>query len=276
MKGNSKNSFKRVRSRSWFFTWNNPDENYLAQLHNSFSDLEFVFQMEKGENGTKHLQGVVRYTNPRDSWPQINNTIHWERCRNWRSAVKYCSKVETRIDGPWTNIDKLKFRATIRDPLMNKNLYIYQQKILSLIKQPPSERQVHWYWESIGCTGKSSLAKHIALNYNCVLLNGCSKDCFYALKTYNETKDIHVVIFDLTRNQENRVSYTCLEAVKNGCFFSGKYESSQCMINIPHVIVFSNFKPDENKMSEDRWDIHYISTKRMVTRSAETRRELRS
>lgn len=250
----------RIRSRAWFFTLDNGDENMVAQLCDSFNDIEYVFQLERGSSGMIHFQGVVRYPNAVSNWPEVN--AHWERCRNWRQAIKYCTKVDTRIKGPWTNIPKLTWRRTILSPLEGKVLYDWQNDIMNIVKNYADDRTVHWYWDPVGCTGKSSLAKHLVMNRKCCLLNGSSKDSFCALTHYTEDDDIDIVVFDLSRSQENRVSYTAIEGVKNGFFFSGKYESKHVIMNSPHVIVFANFAPDVNKLSLDRWNIVNISAVR--------------
>ena len=44
-----------------------------------------------------------------------------------------------------------------------------------------------------------------------------------------------------------------MEAIKNGCFFSGKYESGMVRFNSPHILVFANEPPERTKLSQDRW-----------------------
>lgn len=241
------------KSRAWFFTWDKPDIDFVEQLRSTFGDLEFVFQLECANSGLIHVQGVMRFKNPVSKWPNVN--CHWERCRNWRSAIKYCSKVSTRIDGPWTNIKGLKWRDTVIDPMKGKTLYKWQAEIIDTIKDKPDDRKVYWYWDPEGNTGKSCLAKHIRMKYSCIVLNGTAKDCFCALKTRLEDNDIKIVIFDLSRSQKNYVSYQAIEQIKNGMFFSGKYESNDIIMNPPHLIVFANFEPDHEKLSLDRWKI---------------------
>lgn len=60
------------------------------------------------------------------------------------------------------------------------------------------------------------------------------------------------------------VSYSALEELKDGIFFSGKYESSMVMTNNLHIFVFANFEPDRSKLSKDRWEIHYVGQKKRV------------
>jgi hypothetical protein len=44
------------------------------------------------------------------------------------------------------------------------------------------------------------------------------------------------IIYDVPRTAENFVNYGVLEQVKNGLFFSSKYESEMAVFNPPHVI----------------------------------------
>lgn len=259
--GNTKKA-SRTRSRAWFFTWNNPPEDYKAQLFDYFSEnkLEYVFQLE--ETSVIHAQGVCRYKNPRDKWPDIDPTIHWERCRSWPKSIKvYCIKRDTRIDGPWTNIKGIAWRKTLIDPLRGKELYPFQKEILEICKTDPDFRKINWYWESNGCAGKTSLARHLMIKYGkeAIYLNGTNKDCMCLLfKRFEDNIDVKYVFFNLSRQDQNACSYKTLEILKDGVGFSGKYESSCDVWNPPHVFVFANFKPDLDKLSNDRWIIHKI------------------
>ncbi len=253
---------KRIRSRAWKFTVNNVDICDRAQLQLDLESkgLEYVFQMEKGENtGMIHFQGVCRYENPRDNWPNIKG-CHWGRCRNWKFQKGYCSKRNTRISGPWTNIKNLIVRKSLIDPMEGLELRKFQLEIMEILEcgKNPDNRKIHWFWELEGNSGKSSLAKHIIMTRNAVLLGGSSKDAFCCLSKYNETKDIDIVIFDIPRCSFNRISYKTIESVKNGMVFSPKYESNFIVFNPPHVVVLCNFPPDRTMLSADRWDVRNI------------------
>lgn len=249
----------RVRSRAWFFTYDNADIGMVAHIRETLDTecKDYVFQMEKSASGMIHFQGVCRYDNPRDNWPDLD--CHWERCRNWRSAVKYCTKVDTRIDGPWTNMVGLKFRKTIVDPLYGKELYFWQKKARDILTNTPDSRKIYWLWDSVGNTGKSAFCKHIRMNFDSQILNGTAKDCYCALANRLEDTDIEIILFDLARSQQNRISYTAIESIKNGMFFSGKYESRDIIMNTPHIMVFANFPPDLMMLSQDRWEVWNIS-----------------
>ncbi len=65
-----------------------------------------IFQKERGENGTVHYQGYVelkkrqRFT--RMHYLFLNAHIESRR-GNQKQAIAYCSKEDTRCDGPWEN-----------------------------------------------------------------------------------------------------------------------------------------------------------------------------
>lgn len=252
----------RIRSRCWFFTWNNPGKDVLAQIGNTFHSVEYVCQLELGDSGTPHLQGVVRYKNPRDCVEDcLFSLCHWERCRNWKAACKYCSKVATRIDGPWTNIDGLLFRKTIIDPLAGRSLYPWQEQAIDLIRGDIHPRFVYWFADANGAAGKTSLCKHIVLRWGnrCRYFNGCSRDILFALASHIDKYDCDIALFNLSRQDMNKVSYKSLEILKDGIGFSGKYESCQLVFNPMHVLVFANFFPEYEMLSADRWKVISVS-----------------
>lgn len=251
---------RKVKSRAWFFTWDNPPENFLAQIINEFQNYEYICQKERSLSGLVHIQGVMRYPTQRYNWPDL--PCHWERCRNWRAAIKYCSKVDTRIDGPWTNIPGMTWRKSIISPLDGKILFPWQVRILELIKENPDDRKIYWYWDSIGCTGKTSLAKHIRITYGkkWLYVNGASRDILCALIRRLENFDIDGVIFGITRQDASRVSYRSIEIIKDGIGFNAKYESDDFLMSPPHVLIFANFPPDKDMLSADRWVIEEINS----------------
>jgi len=95
-----------TRSRGWCFTWNNPtltgdalNTRLLAQ-----SAIEYyVFQKESGERATQHFQGYVHYKNSRVMPLRLlPGNPHWEKARGTpQQNHDYCTKMETRIEGPW-------------------------------------------------------------------------------------------------------------------------------------------------------------------------------
>lgn len=254
------------RQRTYAFTYNNGNSD-IAQLIQYFHDAQYVFQEEKGEEGTPHLQGVVRWANKKTfevlkkDWPKI----HWEVCKTWKAwkkSISYCTKTETRVGGVFTNIKGLEWRSTLKDPLENKELFNWQRNVLNLIKTEPDDRSINWYWDKDGGVGKSALSKHILMNYNATLVGGKANDAKYAIKGWMESnpqKDLDIIIFDIPRANAEFINYGVFEEIKNGAIFSGKYESGCIMFNPLHIIVFANEHPDTSKLSRNKWNITYAT-----------------
>jgi hypothetical protein len=94
-----------MRSRNWVFTLNNPteEENPL-----NWPVKYIVYQLEEGTNGTQHFQGYVHLENAKGltGVKCINDRAHWEiRQGTHEQAVAYCTKEDTRVDGPWEQGD---------------------------------------------------------------------------------------------------------------------------------------------------------------------------
>lgn len=91
-----------LRSRCWVYTINNPTDSCSPE---HWSDVKYtIWQKEKGENGTEHFQGYVSFSKPMRmaALKKISRTAHWEtRKGTEQQCIDYCSKEETRIDGPW-------------------------------------------------------------------------------------------------------------------------------------------------------------------------------
>lgn len=94
------NSRKTPRYRHWFLTINNHTEEDKVLIRRHARD--YVFQEEKGESGTIHLQAVITFKNPRvfNGVKRLFKTAHIEVCRDLAQAAKYCSKPETRVSEP--------------------------------------------------------------------------------------------------------------------------------------------------------------------------------
>lgn len=142
-----------------------------------------------------------------------------------------------------------KLRIKFRDAKLRR----YQKRIADMVSAPADPRKIHWFYDEIGNTGKSWMTQWLCLFKGAIrLCNGRTTDICYA---YSGEP---IVVFDLTRSVQDILNYQVMEEIKNGMVFSGKYQSCSKMYEIPHVIVFANWRPDESKMSQDRWDIQRI------------------
>lgn len=91
-----------IKSRSWVYTINNPDDHDIDMFR---PGTYGVHQLEMGETGTPHLQGVCHFDQPKTlaAVKKIHNKAHWEVMRgSLKQAVDYCTKEDTRVTPPVT------------------------------------------------------------------------------------------------------------------------------------------------------------------------------
>lgn len=255
-----------IRGRNWALTinnWTDTEKNELEQFIKNECESG-IFQPEIGEEGTPHLQTYLNFKNAR-TFTSIKKAFpraHIEKVRNIKAYENYCKKQETKA-GETFEFSKKRKRPATKDPLENKELKPWQQEIIDMIEIEPDERTIHWYVDKKGNGGKSSLAKHLYLKYkgDIICVTGKASDIKYMIKQFleNEENILKIIIFDFSRSQETFVSYQAIEEVKNGLIFNTKYECGMIDFNPPHVIIFSNFEPEKEKLSLDRWNIHYIN-----------------
>ncbi len=250
------------KSRTWFFTLNNPSEGDRDTLAQHSGVEELCFQVERGEGGTPHFQGVIKFKNARhfnSVKALLGVRYHLEKCRNWKAAVLYCKKEEGRELGPW-HYKKGRLMREVIDYFDFELKTPWQDEIMTISSGDPSLRTIYWYWEPVGKKGKTTLARHLYIKGGVLYLSsGKGNDIKYAMKNLIDSADFpSLVIFDLPRSSEGYISWDAMESLKNGILFSGKYESGCAVFPIPHVIVLANFPPDTAKLSMDRWVIKFI------------------
>lgn len=100
----------RRYGKYYCFTYNNPEQDgptYARTLANLATVKAFVFQRERGTEGTEHYQGYIELDRSRPfSYAKriLGRTVHLEFRRGTpQQAIDYCKKEDTRIDGPWEN-----------------------------------------------------------------------------------------------------------------------------------------------------------------------------
>lgn len=254
--GNTREMARDNRSKNWFFTFNNYNKSDIEILEDKFKEkcTWYVFQEEVGENGTPHLQGTIELKikgRPIETFGY--KEIHWEKTKKVSSAVDYCSKLKTRNGELKTNI-KLPRQPKI---LKYEELYDWQRAIVDKCKEEPDDRTINWYWEPEGRTGKTALCKYLMFHENALLVSGKAENCKFAVISYKKTygKYPDIILWNTPRCVGDHISYTSIEELKDGAFFSGKYESASILMPEPHIYVFANCPPRINNMSKDKWNI---------------------
>nr|WAE42275.1 MAG: replication associated protein [Cressdnaviricota sp.] len=252
---------KKMRSfasKYWVFTYFKAEIEDIEQVKKCLGSKgsKFLFGLETcPTTGKKHLQGFIQARDkirPMEAFPEMEGA-HWEKCKAGENKnVRYCRK-----DGQvHTNMEDF-----VEDPLAGLELYPWQQELKDLVAGKPEKRKIYWYWESKGNIGKTDFAKSLCISSeNVIYVGGKASDIKHGIIEMKKKVGVfpRTVIWDIVRSLEEYVSYQALEEIKNGIFFSGKFESGMCLYNTPHVIVFANFAPETSKLSADRWVIKEI------------------
>lgn len=252
---------KRIRSRKWCFTLNNYTTMEEEELNVAMSqkNYSYIYGFEIGDEGTPHLQGYIEHKHDIEfnTLKKMMPRAHIEKAKGTKQQnIDYCSKsgkYKTNFEMP----EKLD------DPLDGFELKPFQKTILDVLKNKPSKRIIYWIWESEGNVGKSSVAKHICIhNKDALVLNGKQNDMFNAILQYNIKKKglfPKIILIDIPRSSMDYVSWSAIEKIKDGFFYSGKYEGGMVIMNSPHVICMANSPPPNDKMSNDRWCVMDIN-----------------
>nr|WAE43151.1 MAG: replication associated protein [Cressdnaviricota sp.] len=232
-----------ARCRCFFITWNSPPDDWRSQLTQKTD--EWHGQLEQGASGNIHVQACFRWKNARfdSEVRKLFVGAHVEKCGDWKSAIVYCTKDDTRVECRGDT-----FRERHYVPLR------WQAELLDILAGEVDDRKIYWVWSRTGGFGKTTFAKHLYLTGKAEYVSGRATDVFFALA---EAKSVKGVVFDIPR--DGIVDYAGLESVKNGIFFSGKYESKTVAFATPHVIVLANYPPDQSKLSVDRWVVNDLS-----------------
>lgn len=237
----------------WCFTLNNYTEEDILTLCSSDSSEKYIFQEETGENGTPHLQGYMEFkTKVRPKSVFKNDKIHWEKTRDVKKSIVYCSKEETRTGKIFNK------NIYIPKPLkVITQLYPWQKAIEEIYNTEPDDRKINWYWEPDGNIGKTAFIKYMLTKYKALYCSGGKLADIMNL-AFNTKWDEGVkgVFFNIPRCHKGHISYAALENIKDGLVCNTKYETGVVMFDSPHIFVFANFPPnDEEELSKDRWNI---------------------
>lgn len=124
-----------------------------------------------------------------------------------------------------------------------------------------NDRSIIWYYDELGSSGKTVFAKHMTMYHKALI--STHANAYHIATTLqtkiNEGNPTNIVIINLSRQQSDHSIYQGLEMLKDGMVTSQKYVGETMIFDSPHVVVFSNFLPNQDQCSKDRWDIRTLS-----------------
>ena len=118
----------------------------------------------------------------------------------------------------------------------------WQQELLDIVtKQCTDKRLIWWIYDPAYGAGKSTLAEYLVRDHEACILNGKTTDVLHGYD------DEPIAIFDIPKDAlQEWIPYGAIEKIKDGIFFSGKYEGRQHVRDYKaHVIVFANCLPKD-------------------------------
>lgn len=293
-----------MQTRNWFFTDQLVNDEWIKENIDIIN--AYCYQMERGKETNKvHYQGVVQFKTSRrlTGMKKISEAIHWERVKDLKSAIDYCSKEDTRIGetkkygefifaGHRTDIedDLQSIKNGTFDKINSKNYLKYHSgydKVINLCKDKIQENKFKDKYSKIELIDIQKQWLELLNEQNDRIIlwiydpdggNGKSTFAKYMKSIYNciilehaKKEDIayayngeDYVVFDYVRDIDPKtINYGIYESLKNGIMFSGKYESKSKYFIPPKIIVLANFYPDESKLTKDRWQIITIPSKKV-------------
>lgn len=130
-------------------TLNNPQEHYkdfmaeewLKAIHVTHKAAYTTGQLEKGEEGTLHLQWYIMFEKPGKrltALKKVCSHTHWTVVDTKDSAWKYCHKEDTRVEGPW-EFGSRPLRQNVKgesaEARAEKNLLLLERPLGDLVKE---------------------------------------------------------------------------------------------------------------------------------------------
>lgn len=211
-----------------------------------------------------HIQGCFTMTKKGRPITELKmHGAHYELQRGTDAqAVAYTQKPETRLsDGIHYQAGyAIELRLVTYDDLRPNQQLIWN---MFLEFAPWDNRKVHWFYEEDGDWGKSFTTKAFLHNQTrkTLVLSGSYNDAVFAYAKFVKDNGCSpfMVIFDIPRCNQGAVSYRLIEDILNGFGFSAKYEGYMWLANSCWVLCFANERPDESKLSADRWNIVHLT-----------------
>ena len=230
---------------------------------------KWVFQKEEGDSGYQHWQIRCRLIKKRTPG-QVINIVAPQFPGNWtvtstnvhrKNDFNYVMKADTRIEGPWSDVDYVEPPVMTRQlkAFMSQDMYPWQQKVSELVREV-DDRSIKIVHDTVGNTGKSILSEF--LEY---------KGWAWEMPPFRQMEDIMQCamcipgqpgyLVDMPRGmKKDKLGefYAGLECLKNGLMYDKRYAFKKRRIDRPQIIVFTNALPEFSLMSRDRWQVYEI------------------
>lgn len=235
---------------------------------------KWVFQEEKGEKtGYEHYQGRCSLKEKRRKKDALKafqklgfNPNYLEKTSKTNQTNNfYVTKEDTRINGPWSDEDVVRFIPRHLNVTLDK-LRPFQQKIFES-GRVYNDRNINVIFDDKGCLGKSFVGLYCQIHgkgFYIAPLNDPKEIiqmvCDKCMSTENHAPT--PIIIDLPRSMnKSDLSgvWNACEQIKNCYLYDIRYHFKEWYIESPQIWVFTNTMPDIKALSKDRWNFWLIN-----------------
>ncbi len=229
---------------------------------------KWTFQKELSETGYEHWQGRLSLHNKTKKMIGELEELkpHWSlTSTEGGRTFSYCQKADTRTEGPWKDTDEILFIPIQIERI--KELMPWQQHIVDSAKIF-EDREINYVYCPEGNKGKTTLV-HYCGCYGIGRHIPISNDYKDILRMVYCTPTSKMYLFDMPKaiNKDKLVGFFAgIETIKDGYAYDDRYTFKEKRFNCPVVWIFSNKKPDTSLLSEDRWILWRINSKKELTR----------
>lgn len=221
----------------------------------------WIFQLEQGEeSGRIHLQGRLSFKQARrlSECQKVIKGAHFSPEHDTASGDFYCSKEETRLEGPWSDQDEK--RPIPWDLEKIKEWYNWQTSIFASLNER-DDRIINVLIDPKGGKGKSKVFKFALWKKwaGVIPVIGDAKDIIQAVCSMGVRK---AYILDMPRTgeseQHQRSIFKAVEQIKNGVVMDFRHHYKELIMGSPVIWIFTNHEIDRLFLSNDRWKIWKI------------------
>lgn len=230
----------------------------------------WVFQLEEGESGYLHYQGRVSLKKKSRHVTFLPRfAAHWSPTGNATRGFDYVQKEDTRVDGPWSDLDD-NFVPTHIEEI--KSLLPWQQTILDSIGKPSELRIVNVVVDAVGGIGKSMLREYAHYKHKAVVVpaeNDAKALVAAVCNILSGRKDRNpsMMIVDLPRavcKERMDELFAGIERLKDGRAVDLRHRYRDWSFNPCAIWVFTNTVPRAEMLSADRWRVWAVENKTLV------------
>lgn len=184
------------------------------------------------------------------------NTKEHEKAKTGK-GFDYCMKIQSRLDGPWSDKDFLDPPVLTRQlvSFQSKQKYPWQEQVEQWCSEV-DDRSIKLIHDTVGNSGKSIMAEYLEYHGKAFEIPPLTmmEDIMQFCMSFQAQK---VYLIDMPRAmKKDKLAgfYSGLECLKNGYVYDKRYAAKRRRFDRPQVIIFTNVMPEWSFMSIDRWD----------------------